>query len=80
VGQGRPPLTVSGAKVGLFGGYGDDHDRLVLGTLYDGELHVTGEHRVTLPDGSPLPAHATVIGRGHELHVVTEDSWYRLEP
>ena len=76
---GVTALTVSGANVGLFGGYGEDHDRLVLGTVYDGEFHATGEHRVTLPDDTPLPAGATVIGRGHELHVVTEDSWYRLE-
>lgn len=77
---GARALTVAGKRVGLFGGYGDDHDRLALGTLYDGELHVDGEYSVRLPDGSPLPAEATATGRGHELHVVVGNSWYRLEP
>lgn len=71
-------LAVAGKRVGLFGGY-DSPDRLVLGTLYDGEFHPEGEYRLTLPDGSPLPRDATVLGRGNELHVVTELAWYRLD-
>lgn len=71
-------LAAAGNTAGLLGDY-DDHDRLVLGTLYDDEFHVTGEHRVTLPDGSPLPRDARVIGQGHELHFVVGHAWYRME-
>jgi hypothetical protein len=71
-------LAVAGKRVGLFGGY-DAHDRLVLGTLYEGEFHPEGEYHLTLPDGGPLPRDASVLGRGNELHVVTEEAWYRLD-
>lgn len=71
-------LAVAGQRAGLFGGY-DSPDRLVLGNLHDGEFHPTGAHRLTLPGGVPLPRSATVIGRGHELHVVTGNAWYRLD-
>ncbi|MFI7675945.1 hypothetical protein [Actinophytocola sp. NPDC049390] len=76
--RGVRALAVAGKRVGLFGGY-DARDRLVLGTLDDGEFHPECEHHLTLPDGGPLPPAATVLGRGNELHVVTDDAWYRLD-
>ncbi|WP_309110783.1 hypothetical protein [Saccharothrix sp.] len=72
-------LAVVGRRVGLFGGYEEDRDRLVVGWLDGDRLRVTAHHRLTLPGGEQLPADAGVIGRGGELHVVTADAWYRLD-
>lgn len=71
-------IAVAGQRAGLFGGY-DAPDRVVLGNLHDGEFHPAGTHRLTLPGGEPLPVDAAVIGRGHELHVITGRAWYRLD-
>lgn len=82
----RWPNTVSGAKaialdqyrVALYGGYGPDCDRLVIGQLSAKGLQVTGEYRVALPDGTPVPDRTKVIGRGACLHFLTADSRYQL--
>ncbi|WP_435124392.1 hypothetical protein [Micromonospora tulbaghiae] len=76
--DGAKALVVSDTRVGLLGGYGPHHDRFVVGELAGQAMRVGGEYRLTLPGGGPLPAHATVIGRGGTLHVVTADYWYRL--
>jgi hypothetical protein len=78
--------TVGGAKaiavheqwIGLYGGYGDDRDRLVVGRLGGEELEVVGEHRLTLPDGGSVDG-ASVIGRGSALHLISGREWYRLD-
>lgn len=75
--KGVRAIAVAGQRVGLFGGY-DAPDRVLLGHLHDDEFHPAGEHRLTLP-GGPLPSDAVVIGRGHELHVITGNAWYRLD-
>lgn len=75
---GAHALVVAGQQVGLFGGY-DARDRLAVGVI-DGDLvRITGRYRVALPGGSPLPAGAQTIGRGHELHVITAGDWYCLD-
>lgn len=66
------------SRVALYGGYGPDHDRLVTGVLDGDRFHVTGEHRLVQPDGQPLPAATQVFGRGPDLHLLTEDTWWRL--
>jgi hypothetical protein len=73
--SGVHALAVAGHRAGLLCAL----DRLVLGDLHDDEFHPAGEHRLTLPGGVPLPDDATVMGRGHELHVVTGKAWYRLD-
>jgi len=55
-----------------------DQDRLVTGQLTADGVQVTGEYRVVLPGGRPIPARTQVIGRGACLHFLTADSWYRL--
>ena len=77
VSHGAKAFAVSDTQVALFGGYGPDRDRLVLADLGNGELHRRGEYRLTLPDGSPLPA-AQVVGRGPQLHVLAGRDWFRL--
>ncbi|MGS2617966.1 hypothetical protein ACVCAH_26085 [Micromonospora sp. LZ34] len=76
--DGGKALAVSGSRVGLLGGYGPDHDRFVVGELAGRAMHVVGEYQLALPDGTPLPAAATAVGRGSDLHLITPDRWYRL--
>lgn len=76
--HGAKALAVGGSRAALYGGYGPDHDRLVVGALSGDQFHVTGEYRLVQPDGQPLPTTAHVVGRGPDLHVLTDDSWLRL--
>jgi hypothetical protein len=75
---GARALAVSGDQVALFGGYGADHDRLIVGHLGSAGFEVSHEYRVVLPGGAPVPARTQVIGRGPCLHFLTADSWYQL--
>ncbi|SFR02990.1 hypothetical protein SAMN04488564_102224 [Lentzea waywayandensis] len=76
--HGAKAIAADGSRVALYGGYGPDWDRLVVGELGDDRLHVTGEFRLVQPDGQPLPRSAEVSGRGADLHVLLDDSWSRL--
>ncbi|MEV0675896.1 hypothetical protein AB0I60_05160 [Actinosynnema sp. NPDC050436] len=76
--EGAKALAVGGSRIALYGGYGPDHDRLVVGVLSDDRLHVTGEYRLVRPDGQPLPGTARVHGRGPDLHLLVDDNWWRL--
>lgn len=76
--RGAAALAVAGSRVALFGGYEPGHDRLAVGDLVDGRLQVTDRYRLVLPDGSPPAAETRVVGRGAELHFLTDRDWYRL--
>lgn len=76
--HGAKAIAADGSRVALYGGYGPDRDRLVVGELGDDRLHVTGEFRLVQPDGQPVPQLAQVAGRGADLHVLVDDSWLRL--
>jgi hypothetical protein len=76
--SGVRALGVSDTHVALCGGYGPDHDRLIVALLGDGELQPVGEYRLVLPDGTDLPRDALTIGRGGDLHVFVGQDWYRL--
>ncbi len=71
-------LAVSGSRAALYGGYGPDRDRLAAGLLNGDRFRQTGEHRLVLPGGEPIPTSAHVIGRGPCLHVLTKGDWYQL--
>lgn len=75
---GANALAVGGSRVALYGGSRPDHDRLAVGNISGDRLHITGEYRVVLPDGRRLPDKAHVIGRGPDLHILTDNDWYRL--
>jgi hypothetical protein len=62
----------------MYGGYGPDHDRLLVAARGGDELHKLAEYRLVLPDGSPLPAATRVVGRGADLHLIHGRNWYRL--
>ncbi|MEV6910383.1 hypothetical protein [Amycolatopsis sp. NPDC051071] len=72
-------LAVAGDTVAFAGGYAPDRHRLVLARLGGDSVHVTGEYRLTLPGGKPLPARSTLFGQGSVVHVLTEDAWYTLD-
>ncbi|TDD95371.1 hypothetical protein [Actinomadura rubrisoli] len=72
-------LITDGSRIALYGGYGADRDRLVAGQLADGRMRSTGEYRLVLPNGQKLPDGALVIGRGPDLHILTDADWYRLD-
>ncbi|WP_216211078.1 hypothetical protein [Amycolatopsis aidingensis] len=76
---GAKALVVGGFRIALYGGYGPDHDKLVVGILSGDRLHVTGEYRLVQPDGRPVPPTAHVVGRGPDLHLVVDDNWWRLD-
>ncbi len=73
--EGARAIVVSDDSIALFGGYGKDRDRLVIGRLEDDDLEVTTTTRLTMPNGRPLPQDAVVIGRGEELHALVGLEW-----
>ncbi|MEU2020129.1 hypothetical protein ABZ541_29275 [Micromonospora sediminicola] len=75
---GVKAIAVNDTRVALFGGYRDRRDHLVIAELTGAAMRVTGEYQLVLPDGGPLPGDTTVIGRGEVLHLITDDTWYRL--
>ena len=77
--KGASALAVAGSRVALFGGYGPDYDRFALTELGADRAEASGEYRVVLPNGEPLPARTEVIGRGSRMHFLTGTSWYQLD-
>jgi hypothetical protein len=75
--SGVKAIVVGERKVGLFGGYGADRDRLLVASLGESGLTALGEYRLVQPDGSPLPA-ARIVARGPDLHLLAGPQWYRL--
>ncbi|MDL4773140.1 MULTISPECIES: hypothetical protein [Thermomonosporaceae] len=78
-GTAAKALITDGSRIALYGGYNTDRDRLFAGQLADGRMRGTGEYRVVLPDGQKLPSDALVIGRGPDLHILTDADCYRLD-
>ena len=71
-------LAVSGQRIALIGGFGPDHDRLVVGTLGVKRITQRGEYRLVLPDGSALPT-VKAFGRGATVHLHTDTARYRID-
>jgi hypothetical protein len=59
-------------------GWSHHPGRVVVGRLGDDEIHTVAERVLRLPDGSPLPEHAHIVGRGRQLHVIDGLDWYRI--
>ncbi|MBG6105808.1 hypothetical protein IW249_006222 [Micromonospora vinacea] len=77
--NGAPALLTDGATGALIGGYGPEYD--LITPFHIGEEHVTavgGPRRLVLPDGLEVSARR-IYGRGTELHVIVQQSWYRLD-
>ena len=75
---GAKALLVESDTCALAGGYGPDHDRLVVGCLAGDRYEPIGDLRLTLPDGQPLPPGSRILGRGADLHLFNGGVWYRL--
>jgi hypothetical protein len=77
--KGASALAVAGSRIAMFGGYGADRDRLAAAELGADRAEPTGEYRIVLPDGQPLPEGTQIIGRGSRLHFLAKTSWYQLD-
>jgi hypothetical protein len=71
---------VADTTVALYGGYGPDHDVLVIARRGQDHLHKVAKYRLVVPDGSPLPATTRAIGRGADLHLINNNEWFRVDP
>nr|WP_237499801.1 hypothetical protein [Streptomyces sp. SID8379] len=68
--RGAQGLAVHEGRVAFFGGYQDDHDRLVVCFLAGLEVRTVGTGRLTRPDGSPLRSgRQRIVGRGPRLYL-----------
>jgi hypothetical protein len=67
--RGAKGVLVHGGRVALYGGYGDEHDRLVLGELTESTVEPVLETRLLRPDGSRSDGHRRVVCRGPRLYV-----------
>jgi hypothetical protein len=74
--EGARAIVVAGDSVALVGGYGKEHDRLVIGSLDDDGLTVEVTGRLTMPNGRRLPQDTFVVGRGIELHALVGAEWF----
>jgi hypothetical protein len=76
---GATALITGTDACALIGGYGDHRDRVVIGNLTEGRYQPTGERRLAMPDGRRPTGRLLMIGRGPQLHVFDETTWYRLD-
>jgi hypothetical protein len=69
--RGAHGVVVHGSSVAFFGGYDDQHDRLVLGALTDISVDPVAESRLLRPDGIALGSRydRRVVSRGSRLYV-----------
>lgn len=75
---GPNALVVRGDNVALIGGYEPFGSRVVGGTLTTAGFDAGPALRLELPDGSPIPTTARMLGRGSRLVVLTETGWHSL--
>ncbi|PZG23688.1 hypothetical protein [Nonomuraea aridisoli] len=76
--SGARALVVADDRVTLVGGYGEECDRVVVGSLEGQDFRVGGPGRLAMPGERPVPREAAVLGRGGELHVVAGHHWLKL--
>ncbi|MFG1623909.1 hypothetical protein [Kribbella sp. NPDC049227] len=76
--EGASAIAVHEDRVALYGGYGENSDRLVIGRIGADAVEVEREHQVVLPGGSPISA-IDVSGRGSTLNLFAGPDWYRLD-
>jgi len=75
--RGAQALVVAGPTVALVGGYGSDHDRVVVGTLAGEHFQPQVHARLRLPGGVGLQG-VRLLGRGSELHVLAGTAWSKI--
>jgi hypothetical protein len=75
---GARAFATDGQRVLLFGGYGSQRERCVLGELGKSELINEVDYRLELPSGDSCSA-AYAVGRGAVLHIITNAGWYQVD-
>jgi hypothetical protein len=75
---GASALVSMGRQVALVGGYEDERDRVVVGTLERAQLRGTMTGRLRLSQ-QPWPTADAVIGRDGVLHAFASGRWHALE-
>lgn len=76
---GASLIAVHERRVGLIGGYNGLFDRLVLGELGDSIVERPSTWRLVLPGGDDLPAECWMAACGRYIHVVSSNTWFRLD-
>ncbi|MDT7841514.1 hypothetical protein [Streptomyces justiciae] len=71
--RGAKGVMVDGPRVALYGGYADDHDRLLLGTLTESAIEPVEETRLLRADGA-RSGRRRVVCRGPRLYVQEENA------
>lgn len=77
--EGGGLLLVAGDRVAFVGGYPPEHDQITIGRLGEHRFEPSSAARLVLPDGSPLPPAARLVGRGSTLHVINDRTRLRLD-
>lgn len=75
--SGVQAIAVSGERCAMFGGYGEDKNRLLLGRLTSNGVQPTHEGVVAVP-GKVERRRLRVVGRGSTLHFFEGPDWYSL--
>lgn len=76
---GAKAVAVAEDRVALYGGYGRNRKRLVLGRLGDGRFHVEQTGRLDFPHLHE-PDYIGLYSRGDTLHLVADQHWYQARP
>lgn len=78
---GASGVVVCGDRVAIYGGYADEHDRIVHGELTASAVEPVTESRLLRPDGSRSGGRRRVVCRGSRLYVQEEASteWSLLD-
>lgn len=77
--SGAQSVVVKGEQILLYGGYRERATNCSLLRLSGDALDLVAEVSLKLPDNVDL-SKARVIGRNDELHVFSDDEWYRFSP
>jgi hypothetical protein len=77
--RGADALVTDGSTGALIGGYGPEYDLVTpFRMVEDRVVPVGGSRRLVLPDGLEVRERRT-YGRGTELHVFVQQSWYQVD-
>jgi hypothetical protein len=76
--QGAHAMLVSGTQVALIGGYRDERDRVVVGSLERGQLRRAAMGRLRMGE-RPWSDVDAVLGRDGMLHALAGDCWHSIE-
>lgn len=78
--SGARAFAVHDNRVLMFGGYGSDESRIVLGSLSEHSIEHRREYRLPSPlDGRGFRDGLTAVGRGPVVHLFADRQWYQVD-